>query len=180
VSNEQFGMVLFLIAEIMFFAGLASTYTVLRNGTAEWKPAGLTSLASGLSIANTVLLFISAGSYFLAARALRREDPNGFRLYLGFTLALATTFVGIQIVETMRLLNALPMEGNIFGSVFYTYIWLHGLHVVGGVIFLGYVFVGAFQGRYHRYRHTGVTLAGWYWYFVVLVWVFLFLGLYVY
>ena len=87
-------MILFLVAELMFFSGLASTYTVLRSGASTWKPEGLASLSSSLSMANTFLLFASAGSYFFATRALRREDPVFFRLHLSFTLLLALTFVG--------------------------------------------------------------------------------------
>ena len=180
ISNEAFGMVLFLVVELMFFAGLASTYTVLRTGTANWKPDGLASLMSPLSMGNTVLLFVSAGSYFFATRALRREDTVGFRLHLSFTLALAVTFVGIQVYESGRLLDLLPMSDNLFGSVFYTYIGLHALHVVGGVALLAHVLFHGFRGQYNRYRHTAVTLTGWYWYFVVLVWVFIYLALYVY
>ena len=180
MSNESFGMILFLIAELMFCAGLASTYTVLRTGSANWKPEGLASLASPLAVANTVLLFVSAASYFLATRALRREDTVFFRLHLTFTLLLALTFVAVQVHEFERLMHLLPMGGNLFGSVFYTFVGLHALHVIGGVVLLGHVLFHAVRGRYNRYRHTAVTLTGWYWYFVVAVWLFVFLALYIY
>jgi cytochrome c oxidase subunit 3 len=180
ISNETFGVLLFLISDTMFFAGLASTYTVLRVGSAQWRPPELPSLVSGLAVSNTVLLFASAASVFLATRAIRREDPIGLRLHLSFSIVLGLTFLAIQIRESMRLLKIVPMDGNLFGSVFYTYVGLHGVHVLGGLIFLGVVLWNALRGKYHRYRATPVLLASYYWYFVVLVWVFIFLGLYVF
>ena len=93
---------------------------------------------------------------------------------------LGAAFVGIQTYECGRLLRQLPLEGNIFGGVFYTFIGLHAIHVAAGLILLAYVFVNALRARYTRYHAEGVTVAALYWYFVVVVWVFLYLALYVF
>jgi cytochrome c oxidase subunit 3 len=180
ISNESFGMLLLIIAEVMFFAALASVYTVLRFGATRWRPEGLPDLATALTLSNTFVLILSAVNVFLAVRAVRREDPVGLKLHLGITLLLGLTFLAIQFHESNRLLGAVPMAGNVFGSVFFGYILLHGVHVAAGIVILGRVFWRALKGKYHRYRATGVVLASWYWYFVVIVWVFIFLALYVY
>lgn len=179
ISNETFGMVLFLIAEVMFFAGLVSAYIVLRSGVAVWRPASLPSLYRGLSISNTVLLCLSACSMGVAQLAARRGDNAGLKLFLGVTLALGATFIGVQVYELQRLMHIVPLAGNVFGSVFYTLTGLHGIHVLGGVVLLGTVLWKAAHGRYNRRHATGVTLSALYWHFVVIVWVFLFAALYV-
>ena len=179
LSNETFGMILFLVGEVMFFAGLMSSYIVLRLGAVEWRPAELPPLWRGLSLGNTLLLCVSGISMFLSHRSIRRDDPVGLRLYLGITMVLGLSFVAIQAYEYQRLMRIVPMPGNLFGSVFYATGILHALHVVAGIILLAFVLWKALRGKYHRYRSTGVAVSSLYWYFVVLVWVFLFVALYV-
>lgn len=179
LSNETFGVFLFIIAESMFFAGLASAYVVLRNGAAQWKPAHLPPLAGGLSLANTALLCLSGLSTGLAHWFAARREGGTARLFLWVTLAAGLTFVGVQAYEFRRLLEIVPWSGNIFGSVFYTYSGLHAVHVLGGLAWLVNVLVkGTLAGAGWKGR-TPVLLFSLYWYFVILVWIFLFLALYV-
>lgn len=178
VSNELFGMVLFLVAEVMFFAALSSTYVVSRLSAATWRPAGI-SLVTPLGVTNSLLLLASGLSMFLAWRAIRRDDPGGLKTYLFLTTLLGLTFVGVQVYEFLRLREAVPFGGNLFQSVFWTFIAIHAAHVLGGVIFLAVVLVNACRGKYHQYRSTPVLLASLYWYLVVVVWIFLFFALYI-
>lgn len=172
-------MLLFLIAECMFFAGLVSAYIVLRTGALQWRPVGLPTLVGGLSISNTVLLSLSGVSTLFAQRALARNDRQGLKQFLSVTLLAGVTFVGIQAYEFYRLHEIVPASGNIFGSVFYWYVGFHCAHVLVGVAWLLRVFRNASRGEYARERSTGVTVFALYWHFVVLVWIFLFFALYV-
>jgi heme/copper-type cytochrome/quinol oxidase subunit 3 len=180
MSNETFGMILFLVVEVMFFAALVNAYLVLRVGADQWRPPNLPSLVSTLSVSNTVVLCVSGVSILLAIFSVRRDDPRGLGLYLWITIALGITFLGLQGFDFYRLFHRyqIPLAGNVFGSVFYTLLGLHGIHVLGGVIFLGYVLAN--HRKYHRYRAHGVLASTMYWYFVIAVWIFLFFALYVY
>ena len=122
---------------------------------------------------------MSAGTMVLAQFAVRRGDLPGLKLHLWITLFGGLTFVGIQAYEFHRLWQFVPLDGNIFGSVFYTLSGIHGIHVLGGVGLIGWVIRGASRGKYGRRGHIGVDLSGMYWYFVVALWVFLFVALYV-
>jgi cytochrome c oxidase subunit 3 len=165
---------------MMFFAGLVSTYIVLRTGAVTWRPASLPPLYEGLSIPNTVLLCLSGVSMALAQLAVRRGNVGALKFSLWATMALGATFVAIQVHEFQRLMQIVPFHGNVFGSVFYALSGLHGLHVLGGVILLATVVWKASHGQYGRRRETGVIVAALYWYFVVAVWLFLFVALYVF
>jgi cytochrome c oxidase subunit 3 len=175
MKNETFGMYLFLLAEVMFFAALASVYTVSRIGAPEWRTAPVTPVA----YANVGLLVASGITLWLGHRAIRREDPIGLRIHVGLTMLLGTAFLAAQAYEFSRVSRDIPLR-TIYGSVFYVFSALHGLHVLGGLIFLACILARGFLGKYNRYSHLGVTLAGLYWWFVVIVWVFLFLALYIY
>lgn len=179
VSNETFGMVLFLVVETMFFAGLVSSYIVLRTGAREWRPIDVAPLARGLSVSMTALLTLSAVSTFLAQRRARHRDTAGLKAYLLVTLLIGATFVGLQVYEFWRLSHQVPFAGSLFGNVFYTLSGLHGIHVLGGVLGLVRVLWRAARRHYERARPVGVDLFAYYWYFVVAVWLFLFFALYV-
>ena len=178
VENARFGIVLFVVAEIMFFGALVGMYIVLRLGASTWKPPGFRELALGIPLSNMAVLVLSGVFIILASRAIRREDPVGLVSWLCLTLFCGVIFAAVQYFEFVRLLaEELPIE-NIFGTVFYTMAGLHALHVVGGVLLLSYVIVRAVRGKYHQYQRIGIDLALYYWLLVVVVWVFFFVILY--
>ena len=41
ISNGVLGMLIFMVTEAMFFAGLISAYVVIKAGIEEWPPWGL-------------------------------------------------------------------------------------------------------------------------------------------
>jgi heme/copper-type cytochrome/quinol oxidase subunit 3 len=91
------------------------------------------------------------------------------------TAALGSVFISIQAVEWRELLaEGTTASTSLFGSTFFTLTGFHGLHVLGGVLFMLYVIARAFQGRYTKEEHGGVELMGLYWHFVDVVWIFLF------
>jgi cytochrome c oxidase subunit 3 len=181
-SNARFAIGLFLIAEVMFFAGLVAAYIVLRFASTSWRPEDFPQLALGLPLVNTVVLTVSALFLYLGSRSLNRENPRGLVLGVAITLVAGTAFVIGQVVEFGRLLAAdLPMqEGDMFGNMFYAMAGLHAAHVAGGVLLLLFVLLRAIRGKYHQYRRGAVDLACCYWGLVVVVWIFFFLILYVF
>ncbi len=178
ISKESFGMVLFLIAETMFFAALAGAYIVLRIAKkGEWRPAGLDDIVSAIVIANTVVLALSSVSMWLTQIAAKRKDP-WMKLFLQGTLALGLLFLAGQALEFRRMLEIVSFGGNLFGSVFYSIAGLHGLHVAGGILLLVIVLFRAYR-KPREEVVVWVRMTAAYWHYVVLVWAFLFWGLYV-
>ena len=60
VPSGVFGMVVFIITEVMFFSGLVSAYLIIRAGLEEWPPWGQPRLPIESTAFNTLLLIISA------------------------------------------------------------------------------------------------------------------------
>lgn len=179
ISNEVFGMALFIVAETMFFAAFVSAYVVSRTSAGQWRPDDLPPLVTPASVGNAAVLAASGVSMLLALLAVRRDDPGGLKLYLTITCVLGLAFAGIQAFELSRLMRFVPWGGSSFGNCFYVLGGVHALHVLGGVVLLSIVLANAVRGKYHRYRAMGVLLASFYWWFVVIVWAFLFTALYV-
>src|SRR3972149_1566649 len=77
VSNARLGMLIFLGAEAMFFAGLIGAFLVFRFGGATWPPPGQPRLRGGVTGGNTIILLFSAYTMGRALRAIRRGDRQG-------------------------------------------------------------------------------------------------------
>ena len=174
IPNRKLGMWLFLVSEVIFFTALIGAYIVLRLGNPDW-PVPSTILNIPLTGFNTFLLIVSSVTLVRAFAAAQDGNRRGLRLGLVATVLLGATFLSIQACEYRKLLyHGLTPSSSIFGSCFFTLTGFHGLHVLGGVIWLTIVTLRAFRGVYDDGRHLGVELAGLYWHFVDLVWILLF------
>ena len=60
------------------------------------------------------------------------------------------------------------------GATFFTLTGFHGMHVLGGVIWIGFVLARAWRGGVTQQNHLAVELVGLYWHFVDLVWIIIF------
>ena len=81
VSSGVIGMLIFMVTEAMFFAGLISAYMVIRAGLEEWPPWGQPRLPVETTAFNTLVLlasgFLMAYSRNLLQKNLILEDLFG-------------------------------------------------------------------------------------------------------
>ncbi|MBI4490614.1 MAG: heme-copper oxidase subunit III [Deltaproteobacteria bacterium] len=181
VSNARLGLLMFLAAEAMFFAGLIGSFLVFRLSSAAWPPPFQPRLPVVVTGINTVILLLSGITMHLALRAVRRGNLSGLMRYLLTTAVLGALFLSIQGYEWVRLVQfGLMISSGIYGATFYTLIGCHGLHVLGAVVWLMVVWMLARSGRFTAQRHTGVELCAMYWTFVVAVWPVLYGLVYLY
>ena len=59
---------------------------------------------------------------------------------------------------------------KVYGMSF-TLALIHALHVVGGVVFLGFIIFQSMRDRYDHERHWAVDHCAGYWHFLDAVWV---------
>jgi cytochrome c oxidase subunit 3 len=71
-----------------------------------------------------------------------------------------------------------PKNAQIFFGIYFAMTGLHGIHVLGGMIVITWLLVGAVRGVYGPEYFTPVDLVGLYWHIVDLIWIFLFPLLY--
>jgi cytochrome c oxidase subunit 3 len=172
-------MVIFLGAETMFFAGLITAFLSFRLGSPAWPPVGQPHLPIGVTAVNTAVLLLSAYPMLRAWLAVRRGDRRGLVRGLGATALLGATFLGVQGYEWARLLHfGLTLSAGTYGATFYTLIGCHGVHVLGAMVWVLLVLIGAMGNRFSAQRHLAVQLCGMYWSFVVGLWPILFVLVY--
>jgi heme/copper-type cytochrome/quinol oxidase subunit 3 len=141
----RFGMILFIVSEIMFFFAFfwAFFHVSLSPSIAIggiWPPKSIQSLdVWGLPLVNTILLLSSGVTITLAHRAMLQAThfnaTDKFDKQLLVTIILGITFLYCQGIEYKYGITFRWKE-NIYGSTFFVTTGFHGLHVTIGTIFL--------------------------------------------
>ena len=181
--SGKFGMWLFLASEVMLFGALFSTYILLRVGAPSDGPgAWLTHEEAHLSWKiggfNTLVLIISSVTMVMAWASLKMNDLAKGKKYLTVTLILALVFLFMKLTFEYypHIKHGSVPASNTFFAIYYTMTGLHGLHILAGVIVIGY-FIGPGSALWTsdpEYYTNRIECTGLYWHFVDLVWIFLF------
>jgi cytochrome c oxidase subunit 3 len=170
------GVVVWLASELMFFAGLFAAYFTLRSAAARWPPDGV-ELATGRTALATAVLVASSFTMHLAVKAAQRDERTRAITWLGATALLGALFLTNQAIEYAD--ASFRISSHAYGSAFYLMTGFHGLHVIGGLLFMVAV-AAAIGGRTSRLPAAStVEVCGYYWHFVDVVWVAMFMTIYV-
>ena len=181
--NSKLGIWIFLASEIMLFGGLFSAYVFLRIAAPEgdftyWG----TKLSIPMATINTLVLISSSVTVVLSWASLKMKDFEKYKMYMGVTLLCAGIFLVIKYFEyTGKFHHGIYPSSSTFMGIYFTLTGLHGLHIIGGIIVMGYMWlpIGAKLWDTDPELFTNrVETAGLYWHFVDLVWIFLFPILY--
>lgn len=167
-SSGVIGMMLFVIAETMFFAGLVSAFTIVRTtALTPWPPPNQPRLPVESTAFNTLALLASGVVLVFAARRFARERARVVRP-LAVATALGAFFIVFQGAEWVALLaEGLTMTSSTHGAFFYLIVGAHGLHAVAALIALVWALWRARQGRLAPSAFSTVQV---FWYFVVALW----------
>jgi cytochrome c oxidase subunit III len=175
LSTLSVGVVVWLASELMFFAGLFAAYFTLRSVADEWPPDGV-ELATARTAVATVVLVLSSGTMHLAVEAARHEDRRRAIRWLVVTVVMGLVFLSNQAWEYAE--APFQIDDHAYGSIFYLMTGFHGLHVIGGLVFMGAV-MAAVAGRSRAPVGQTVEVCAYYWHFVDVVWVAMFTTIYV-
>ncbi|MEL6725513.1 MAG: cytochrome c oxidase subunit 3 [Pseudomonadota bacterium] len=195
----KYGMILFIVSEIMFFAAwfwsffeLAIFYPARVGGTfdaaspvweglnafAQWPPTGVTTFDPfHLPLINTLILLLSGTTVTAAHHALQHDKLDNAKFMLILTIVLGLAFTALQVHEYS--LAQFTFDGTLYGSAFFMATGFHGAHVVIGTIFLIVCLFRLYAKNMTAKKHLGFEFAAWYWHFVDVVWLFLFAFVYV-
>ena len=169
LSNSVLGVIIFIMAEIMFFLGLISAFMISKANAVEWPPIGQPRLPIEATAFNTAVLLLSGVTMFFTGRVFEREGfGSKSKMLFLLTLALGTFFVVFQGVEWAHILSdGLTMRSGNYGAFFYLIIGAHAIHAIGSLLAQGRLFWKFQNGTLRRQSfRAGQT----FWYFVVGVW----------
>lgn len=173
---KKFALWLFLVTIIMIFASLTSYY-IVRKSEGAWLEFDLPNYFW----INSLIIILSSAAMHWAYYSAKKDDFQRLKLAM-----LLTTLLGLGfLVGQYFAWEALYQGGIVFagkhsnaaGSLIYVLSGLHGLHVIGGVIFLLVVATNSVMLKIHSKNLTQIEMCATYWHFLGALWIYLFVFL---
>jgi cytochrome c oxidase subunit 3 len=194
VIGLRYGVILFIISEVMFFSAWFWNFfkhaifpapdiegaraSTLDLPVGAWPPEGIVTFDPWhLPLINTLILLLSGCTVTWAHHALIENKRPQLIYGLMATVALGAVFTMFQAYEYSH--AEFAFSGNIYGASFFMATGFHGAHVLIGTIFLLVCLMRARAGHFSPTKHVGFEAAAWYWHFVDVVWLFLFAVVYI-
>ena len=176
--SKKMLVVFLLFSLFMGFAGLTSAYLVSQKRE-DWLSS--IELPQAFLI-STLIIAMSSLTYVLAHRALKKGEMQKTLFLLFGTLVLGVVFISLQFNGFQELIgegNFLTgPSANIKSSFIYVIAFAHIVHVVAGLISLGWVTTKQYLKKYTPEAHLGFELGAIFWHFLGGLWLYLYLFMY--
>jgi cytochrome c oxidase subunit 3 len=163
------GMVLFLGAESMLFAGLIASYFYLDFRSARWPPAGVhapevfdPSLLTGVLVATSVPVAI-------AARRARAGEARATASMFAVALVVQCGYLAFQLHDFVAQLRVLEPRASAYGSAYFALLGLHHAHVLLGILLEAGLLAWLALSGLTDYRITGARAIAIYWHVVNVI-----------
>ena len=168
---KKFIVWLFIVSIIMMFAGWTSTYIVaLSDGAVQ--PVVLPSIFT----TSTILLVLSSVTMHLAYRSGKKDNLSQIKIFTSITFILGIVFLALQWEGFGKLeeQNTAFVGGSVTDSFAYVLPFMHGLHIVAGLIFLLVILVKSFRYKVHSKNMASLEMCSTFWHFLDGLWLYLF------
>uniref|UniRef100_A0AB38ZHD0 Cytochrome c oxidase subunit 3 n=1 Tax=Ledropsis sp. 1 XYW-2023a TaxID=3078463 RepID=A0AB38ZHD0_9HEMI len=182
VFMMKFGMVLFIVSEVMFFISFfwgffhSSLCPSIEIGL-QWPPAGIKVFnPMNIPMLNTMVLLSSGMTMTWAHNSLLLGNFMNMIMGMMLTVVLGLYFSILQLYEYLEC--SFCISDSVYGSLFFMSTGFHGLHVIIGTLFIVVILLRGFLFHFSSFHHVGFEASSWYWHFVDLVWLFLYLSVY--
>ena len=173
VEPAQLAMWVFVGTVTMLFAAFVSSYLIRRTSN-DWVPVALPSVLW----LSTALLLASSAALESARTALeRRSERRATRLVWAAWLLGVGFLVGQLGAWRTLAEQGVFVPTSPHSSFFYILTGLHALHLLGGLVVLGWCGARLARGAQRNAARRSTRLAATYWHFLAGLWVFLYLVL---
>jgi cytochrome c oxidase subunit 3 len=183
--GSKMGMWLFLFTEVLLFGGLFILYASYRFIYPEAFVVAAAELDVFMGGINTVILLTSSLTVVLGIVALQKNNKRLCLAMLWITIACGLLFLVNKYFEWGAKIHhgiypkgpALQemSEGEImYFGLYYVMTGLHGLHIVVGLLFIGFVMWQVKREVLTATNFQRLENAGLYWHLVDIIWIFLF------
>lgn len=175
VNPKKFVLWTFLVAVVMLFAGLTSAFIVKKADGKGWVQFQLPDMF----LYSTIVIILSSLTLYWAYRSARKDELTGVKGGIMATLILGLAFCLMQYAgyQDMMSRGLYFSGGSVSSSFVYVISVAHLLHIVGGLLYLSYGLVRAWQFQIHKKSMNLMGMLGTYWHFVGFLWVYLYLFL---
>ena len=174
-NRYRIGMLVSLASIAMLFTSLSSAL-VVRSGLTDWFPIAVPRVMFG----STALLLLASVSIEIARRKLKQNFAASYNRYLSLTVLLGLGFLASQLIAWRQLARqGIYISTHPHSSFFYLLTGAHGVHVAGGLVALGFLWLRSRRYAQQPARRQGMADAvSIYWHFMFALWIYLFLLLF--
>ena len=170
----------FILAELSVFAILILVFAVTQALKPQMFSESRLLLNTSTGLAMTLSLLTAGLFAALAQEQVRRSRSRHGAVFLLMALLAASVYVVLKLTEYRHLLGSgLGMEHNTFFTLYWILTGFHFLHVVLGMVSLGWLAERCRRGLYDANTRSGFESGVLYWHMVDLIWVMLFPLVYV-
>lgn len=167
-----------MVSMTMMFAGLTSAFIVSKP-RADWLKDFQLPTAFYFS---TVVIIGCSVTFYLAKKAIQKDNRSATTRFLWLTLGLGILFVVLQFVGFSQIVANGYYFTGVESSITTTFLYLvtvvHLAHLAGGLISLLIIIYNNSKQKYNSSQTLGIELGAMFWHFLDLLWVFLFFFLY--
>lgn len=181
----KLGMWLFLATEILLFAVMFCSFAVMRYYHLEEFHKASKELNVWFGAVNTAVLLFSSWTAAVAVTKAQQGNNRGVVLNFGISIVCGFVFLIIKTIEySSKYHHGMFINGEHFYEfknflgLYYCMTGLHALHVIIGMVVMGWVISKAMKNRFSGRYFTPVELGALYWHLVDLIWIYLFPLLY--
>jgi cytochrome o ubiquinol oxidase subunit III len=170
-SITTLGFWIYLMSDCILFAALFATFAVLRDQTAG-GPDGQQIFDLPYLAVETGFLLASSFTYGLAMIEMQRLRQTAVLCWLGVTLLLGLSFLGMEVHEFSQLVaagNGPDRSG--FLSAFFTLVGTHGLHVTAGIVWMLVMIAHILRRGLTETNQTRLACLSMFWHFLDVVWI---------
>ena len=165
----------FILAELTVFAILLLAFAVTQVLNPDLFHESRAALDSSIGLALTLSLLTSGLLAALSVEQVRLARPRRGAALLLAALATSCVYVLLKLNEYGHLsARGLGLEHNTFFTLYWILTGFHFLHVLLGMVILGWMALRCRQGAYRPDACAGLESGVLYWHMVDLVWVLLF------
>jgi len=181
------GMWLFLVTEVLLFGGLFVGYGITHMKHPEAFREAHHHLDRIMGALNTIVLLVSSFTMVMGVWAASMGKRKLLILFLVLTLVCAGIFLVVKYFEYSHKFHDGLLPGKyythqgdtvpgqfLFFGFYFMMTGLHGIHVVIGMIAIGWILVRAIKGHFGPDYYGPVDLVGLYWHLVDMIWIYLF------
>jgi cytochrome c oxidase subunit III len=182
---SKFGMWLFLATELLLFGVMFAAFALFRWRYFDEFAQGSSHLNWVMGSVNTVILLLSSYCAARAVTSAQEGKSSEIVKWLVATIAFAGGFLIVKFFEyRSKYVHGYFPGGEHFSDykaflgIYFTMTGIHGLHVIIGMAFLGWVAYRASREEFSERYYTPVEMGALYWHLVDLIWIYLFPLLY--
>ena len=160
------GMVLFLCSEATLFGTLIGSYLYLNFGARGWPPPPIKAPEIAGPLIATAVLVATVPLVALGAAAARRGRRWSAVRWIAVAMVIQTAYLAAQVLLIRHDLREFTPQGSAYGSIYFTLLFAHHVHVLLGLLLDGAVVWKVARHGVTNYWLIGVRGLALYWYVV--------------